>query len=140
MERFRHYGAIAVLGVLCVLLGSSSRAAAEPRKVTVDEARELASLALTPEEARRPGLTFEPYMDKNYPDFISFEVLWDNPVPDGPLVVDDLSVDPQTGDVWRRAGCSVKSAALVKMQKTLRKKMGLVEKDYAKLRHDGPVC
>jgi hypothetical protein len=126
--------------MLFVLLGASSRAGAAPRKLTVDEARELASEALEPRQAKLPGLTFQPYDDKSFPDYLSFEVLWDNPVPDGSTVVIDLSVDPQTGDVFKRGGCSASSPALVKLQKTMRKRIGLNEQEYKNLRHPGPPC
>jgi hypothetical protein len=135
----RHWKSIAA-GVVCVLLGACSLASAEPRKLTVDEARELASTALEPRQAKLPGLTFQPYDDKSYPDFISFEILWDNPVPDGSIVVVDLSVDPQTGDVFKRGGCVATSPALVKLQKTMRKRIGLSEQDYQKVRHPGSPC
>ena len=140
MIRLRHNWAFIAVGVLCVLVGTSSLALAAPRKLTVDEARELASQALEPRQAKLPGLTFEPYDDKSFPDYFSFEVLWDNPVPDGSTVVVDLSVDPQTGDVFKRGGCSATSPALTKLQKTMRKRIGLSEQEYQKIRHPGSAC
>jgi hypothetical protein len=138
--RLHHNWAFIAVVMLFVLLGASSRAGAAPRKLTVDEARELASEALEPRQAKLPGLTFQPYDDKSFPDYLSFEVLWDNPVPDGSTVVIDLSVDPQTGDVFKRGGCSASSPALVKLQKTMRKRIGLNEQEYKNLRHPGPPC
>lgn len=140
MIRLRYSWALIAVGVFCALVGSTSLAVGASRKLTVDEARELASQALEPRQARLPGLTFQPYDDKNYPDFLSFEVLWDNPVPDGSIVVVDLSVDPQTGDVFKRGGCSATSPALTKLQKTMRKRIGLSEQEYQKIRHPGSAC
>ena len=140
MTRLHHNWAFIVVGVLCVLVVTSSLAVAAPRKLTVDEARELASQALEPRQAKLPGLTFQPYDDKSFPDYFSFEVLWDNPVPDGPTVVIDLSVDPQTGDVFKRGGCIASSPALIKLQKTMRKRIGLSEQEYKSLRHPGSAC
>ena len=140
MTRLHHNWAFIVIGVLCVLVVTSSLAVAAPRKLTVDEARELASQALEPRQAKLPGLTFQPYDDKSFPDYFSFEVLWDNPVPDGPTVVIDLSVDPQTGDVFKRGGCIASSPALIKLQKTMRKRIGLSEQEYKSLRHPGSAC
>ena len=140
MIRLHHNWAFIVVGVLCVLAGTRSLAAAAPRKLTVDEARELASQALDQRQSKLPGLTFEPYDDKNFPDYLSFEVLWDNPVPDGSTVVVDLSVDPQTGDVFKRGGCSASSPALTKLQKAMRKRIGLSEQEYQKIRHTGSAC
>jgi len=140
LTRLHHNWAFIVVGVLCVLVVTSSLAVAAPRKLTVDEARELASQALEPRQAKLPGLTFQPYDDKSFPDYFSFEVLWDNPVPDGPTVVIDLSVDPQTGDVFKRGGCIASSPALIKLQKTMRKRIGLSEQEYKSLRHPGSAC
>jgi hypothetical protein len=66
--------------------------------------------------------------------------LWDNPIPDGSVVVDDLAVDPQTGDVWRRGACKLNSPSLKKAQAAVRKRLGLSDKEYKKLQHDGPDC
>jgi hypothetical protein len=136
----RHNWALISASVVCGLLGFSYVTSAAARKLTVDEARELASEALEPRQAKLPGLTFQPYDDKNFPDYISFEVLWDNPVPDGSIVVVDLAVDPQTGDVFKRGGCSATSPELVKLQKAMRKRIGLSEQEYRKLRHPAEAC
>jgi hypothetical protein len=79
---------------LCVCVHVCAQTA--PRKVTREEAIELAFDSIDPESRKLPGLTLEKYKEEHFPDFYAFEAIWDNPDPDGSTVV-DLAVDPQTG-------------------------------------------
>lgn len=122
------------------LLCASSIAQTTPRKITREEAQDLAVDALDPASRQLPGLTLEKYKEEHFPDFFAFEAIWDNPDPDGSTVVDDLAIDPQTADVWRRGACRIQTPALAKSQAALRKRIGLSDAAYQKLRRPGPAC
>jgi hypothetical protein len=130
---------LAIASLLFVLCGSLSAQKA-PRKLTFEEAQGLAFDALDAKSRSLPGLSMGKYVDKNFPDYYAFEALWDNPIPDGSVVVDDIEVDPQTADVWRRGACRLNPPGLAKAQLAIRKKMGLSPKEYQKIRRDGPDC
>jgi hypothetical protein len=123
---------------LCVCVHVCAQTA--PRKVTREEAIELAFDSIDPESRKLPGLTLEKYKEEHFPDFYAFEAIWDNPDPDGSTVVDDLAVDPRTGDVWRRGVCRLQSPTLGKSQAAIRKRIGLSDAEYQKLRRAGPTC
>jgi hypothetical protein len=133
-------GGFAAAFGLCLAVCVHVRAQAAPRKVTREEAIELAFDAIDPESRKLPGLTLEKYKEEHFPDFYAFEAIWDNPDPDGSTVVDDFAVDPQTGDVWRRGVCRLQSTALAKSQAAIRKRIGLSDAEYQKLRRSGPTC
>ena len=120
----------------CAGIGAQSA----PRKLTREEAQDLAFDALTAESRKLPGLALAKYKEDHFPDFYAFEAIWDNPDPDGSTVVDDFAVDPQTGDVWRRGVCRLQSTALAKSQAAIRKRIGLSDAEYQKLRRSGPTC
>jgi hypothetical protein len=140
LKNLHFYRVLTTVGFLCFFFILNAHAQKAPRKLTQTQARDLAVNALDEKSRNLPGLSLEPYVEKNVPDFFSFEALWDNPIPDGSVVVDDLAVDPQTGDVWRRGACKLNSPALKKAQAAVRKRLGLNDKDYKKLQHDGPDC
>ncbi len=133
-------GGLAAAFWLCLGVCVNVRAQTATRKVTRDEAIELAFDAIDPESRKLPGLTLEKYKEEHFPEFYAFEAIWDNPDPDGSTVVDDLAVDPQTGDVWRRGVCRLQSTALAKSQAAIRKRIGLSDAEYQKLRRAGPTC
>lgn len=129
-----------VVGLLSVLSCAGIGAQSAPRKLTREEAQDLAFDALTAESRKLPGLALAKYKEDHFPDFYAFEIIWDNPDPDGSTVVDDVAIDPATGDVWRRGVCRVQSPALAKSQAAVRKRIGLSDAEYQKLRRPGPPC
>jgi hypothetical protein len=131
---------VTAAGCLCALICINAAAQKAPRKLTLEEAQVLAIDALDTASRKLPGLTLGKYKEEHFPDFFSFEALWDNPDPDGSTVVDDLAVDPQTGDVWRRGACRLQSLTLTKSQIAIRKRIGLSDADYQRLRRQGPAC
>jgi len=123
-----------------VVLWSPSAVASDARKLTVDEARELAQAAMPSLTAKLPGLNFDPFKNPYYPDFYFFELLW-NSTGDISPIADHYAVDSRTGDVWKAVVCSeLKSRTLSMHQIALRKKIGLTPKQYRKMRRPGPEC
>jgi hypothetical protein len=111
------------------------------RKLTEEEARALVRVALEPGGATKlPGFQIESEPPiPEYPNFYYFEALWQNPGKNA--VVGNYAVDPRTGDVWVSMICSeLKSAALKKEQKEIRKRIGLTDQAYKKLKKMGPMC
>jgi hypothetical protein len=113
---------------------------ADPRPLTVDEARELARVALPSLMVRLPGLDLESYNVPHYPDFYFFEVLWKSSGDISPIA-GHYAVDSRTGGVWNAVICSeLKTRSLEKRQALLRKKIGLTPEQYRKIRRRGPEC
>jgi hypothetical protein len=139
---------LAAVAFFCALLCAGATATAQtapsaqnnPRKLTLEEAQGLAIDSLDAESQKLPGLALEKYKEDHFPDFFALEVIWDNPDPDGSTVLDDLAIDPQTADVWRRGACRLQTPTLAKSQAALRKRMGLSDEQYQKLRRPGPTC
>lgn len=129
-----------IVGMLSALTCAGIGAQSAPRKLTREEAQDLAFDALAAASRKLPGLVLEKYKEDHFPDFYAFEIIWDNPDPDGSTVVDDVAIDPATGDVWRRGVCRVQSPALAKSQAAVRKRIGLSDAEYQKLRRPGPAC
>jgi hypothetical protein len=109
------------------------------RVLTVDECRQLALIALDPAARKLPKLGVDENKNPYFPTFYHFEITWDNPA--GSVVVDHYAVDPRTGDVWSDIVCRmIKSQSLKKLQRTMRKQIGLRTGDYIKLKRPGPMC
>ncbi len=126
--------------LMALVIWSSAAFASDARKLTVEEARELATAALPSMTARLPGLNFDAYRVPYYPDFYFFEVLW-NSTGDISPIAGHYAVDSKTADVWDPVFCrELKSQALSARQADLRKKIGLVPKQYLKIRRLGPMC
>jgi hypothetical protein len=115
------------------------------RPVGLDEARELAYAASPPTKddknrLRKPWVEDVGKEPDPRVDFYFFCVHWD--LPDDPVdVVNWLAVDVQTGDVWDGDVCrEYKSAALTQLKRTIRKRIGLSQQEYWKLKRVGPMC
>ncbi len=87
-----------------------------------------------------PKFGLEHYKNDYFPDFCFFEASADHPGP-GSGVVGHYAVDRSTGDVWDGVVCrELRSPGLENLQRTVRKRIGLTEKEYRKLRRPGPMC
>jgi len=61
--------------------------------------------------------------------------------PNGSSTIGHFLVDPKTADVWDGVVCKeYKNAGLLKLQISARKKLGLTEVMYQKLKRPGPYC
>jgi hypothetical protein len=127
--------AIAVLGTLLNAVAADS---ARTRDLSVEDARRLVLQALEPTQRTLPGLVLKPSPGAQIPDFYRFEVYWDNPTP-GSVVVGNFAVNRATGDVWELFFCKKRSSAeLRRLQKDLRKAIGLSPDELRKLTDKAP--
>jgi hypothetical protein len=96
--------------------------------------------AALPDWALKAGpVDISEYSVASEPDFYFFLASRDNPGGSG--TVGHFVVHRLTGDVWDGVVCAEhKTAALVKLQVSIRKKLGLRDADYPKLRRKGPFC
>jgi hypothetical protein len=126
---------------LVLLLSARAESAAKPRKLTLNEVRQLARTALTERARRLPGLDLEDHKSPNFPDFYFLIVTWGPPRSEQGGTVEQLAVDATTGDVWSGVVCrEMRSPALLKLQKSIRNRIGLTERNYRRLRKKGPMC
>jgi hypothetical protein len=134
----------------CVFAQQPIKTTSEPtttnngwREITSEEARDLLKSFLK----RRGGDNLEKY-DPVYPDgtrypaFYFFEaILGASPGPVGVLNVRYYAVDRQTGEVWNAVICErVTSSSLTRAQVALRRRIGLMDADYRKIKKLGPLC
>ena len=126
---------------LMLLLSAWAESATKPRKLSMNEARQLARMALTEQARKLPGLDLEGHGSPNFPNFYFFIVTWGPPRSDQGGTVEQLAVDATTGDVWSGVVCREgRSPRLIKLQKSVRKRIGLSERSYRRLRRKGPMC
>ena len=84
-----------------------------------------------------PGLTFDFYSGAKASNFYELAVLWNNP--NGSAIVGHFAVNRATGDVWKLVLCTrVESAALRRLQQTLRERIGLGLEELHKLESEAP--
>lgn len=119
------------------------RASSDPPRVSLEEAQRLVYKALESEGAgatKLPGFGLSAYKDPYFPEFYFFEATWDN-TGEGSVVIGHYAVDPRTGDVWDAVVCEeLDSPSLRKLQQATRKRLGVTQKEYHKLRRPGPMC
>ena len=128
------------LPIALTFLGAVSSLVADPRPLTVEEARELAHAALPSLALRLPGLYLDSFSVPFYAEFYFFEIQW-NSTGDISPIVDHYAVDSKSGDVWNAVVCrELKTSELKKRQALLRKKIGLTHAQYGKIRRLGPEC
>lgn len=109
------------------------------KSVAPDDARRLVRAAL-PQWALKTGPVYvDPYPVDSDPDFYFFLAYRSNPGGSG--TVGHFAVHRITGDVWDGAVCEEhKTVALAKLQVSIRRKLGLSDSQYQKLRRKGPFC
>ena len=120
--------------------GQASRDS-KPPSITVAEAHQLVYALLDADDwTKLPGFAIEKlYISPTFPGFYEIHATWDNP--GGGNSVGRYAVAEATGDVWDSVMCGrFTSPALLKAQEVLRKRIGLTEAEYRKLRKPGPGC
>jgi hypothetical protein len=130
---------LAIVLVLVAVQDLSGQLRSNQPSINVKDARQLVITALPSRTTSLPGFGLEQAKNNNYPDRFFFEATWDNPK--GSVVVGHYAVDPRTGDVWNAIVCEeLKSPSLKTLQQRVRKRLGLTEREYRKLRRPGPMC
>ncbi len=126
------------------LLGLIGTLPAEPVcSISTETAAELVRAALDGTKERPtklPGFRLELMERPLDSTFYFFEVTWSSPTWASPLV-GSYAVDPKTGDVWDGIVCrQFKGSKLEELQRAARRKIGLTDGEYRKLRRHGPMC
>lgn len=111
------------------------------REITSEEAQDLLKSFLKHFDGLQK---YDPvYPDgTRYPAYYFFEaMLGVPPGPVGALNVGYYAVDRQTGDVWNGTICErITSSSLTKVQVALRRRIGLTDAEYKKIKKLGPLC
>jgi hypothetical protein len=112
---------------------------AKSQTVNVEEARELVYALLAPTGCTKAKCDVELLPDKYFPRLYFFEGLWPNP--SGSPHIGSWAVDPATGDLWDANVCvEYKNSRITKLQLLLRKRIGLTQGAYAKVKGRPPMC
>lgn len=102
--------------------------AEQSRTLTVSEARQLATMALTPSARKLPRLSVDVYKGFGTPGFSWFEATAASP--NASPVLGHFAVNETNGDVWDPVLCKkLSSPDLVKLQKALRRKTHLSKEE-----------
>jgi hypothetical protein len=113
----------------------------ESRTVTKDEAEALVRAALPAKLKRLPQFGMEISQDQNNPRFYYAYAYWAGE-PHGSVTVGNFAVDTETGDVWSAViSCDeMGTHALRKLQKMIRRNIGLSDLEYKRNKDKGPLC
>jgi hypothetical protein len=107
------------------------------RNISVEEANNLVYAYLT--GCGKKHCPLEEYNDPDHPDFYGLEALNDNR--SGNANLGFFEIDPRTGDVWNGVICEqFSSPPLLKLQRTIRHRIGLTDQEYRNARRPGPFC
>jgi hypothetical protein len=117
---------------------SNASEEADHQKIIVEEARTLVYEAI---KAHNPhdGIDVSQVENRYDQVFYYFEATWPNPV--GSPHLGNFAVNPWTGDLYNADGCQrLTSTALKKRQENIRKRSGLNDNVYLKVRAKKPIC
>jgi hypothetical protein len=109
------------------------------RDLTEREAGHLVIAALDASARKLPKLALDAYADIKVPapGFYKFAVTWDNK--EGSVIVGFFAVNRKSGDVWRLVTCNkVTTPDLSRLQKAMRKRIGLRQMDFLPLTDNAP--
>jgi hypothetical protein len=122
-------------------------------KITLSQARALILATLSPEQKHLPYLeilasnknseNISSYKDSVNPKFLSFTVVWAQPIDGGSVIVGYYDIDPYTGDVFHgvAATCAgLKNQELETLQRKIRQSLHLTLAAYRKIKTKGPMC
>jgi hypothetical protein len=127
------------LAALCSVFGFASEPARP--KLNRDQGERLALAALTAQQRKLPGVGADPFDDPHSPRFMFFTIVWESGPKDS-VVVENLAVDPYTGDVWSAtSSCDeISNPELRALQRTFRHTLRLSPSEYKRLKTKGPLC
>jgi len=110
------------------------------RNVTLEEADALVTAFFKDRgSTKAPGFELDKYTDPYFPEFWSFQGIFDNP--GGSVNLGFYAVDRKTGDVWDGVVCKrATSPSLRKLQLAIRNRIRLTTDEYRKIRRPGPMC
>jgi len=132
---------VAIAMLVLATLPCRADSVRDSRTVTKDEAEALVRAALPAKLKRLPKFGMEISQDGGHPRFYFAYVYWTGE-PQGSMTVGSFDVDTETGDVWDAVtSCDeMHTQAIRKLQKTIRKEIGLSESEYKRVKSKGPLC
>ena len=127
--------------IVAILAPSIVRSADRPRTVLLDEAKDLVIQGLPSTTRHLPKFGLLQYEDRNFPQFYFFTAYWSG-APNGSVIIGHYAVDKSTGDVWDAVmECDeISTPALRKLQAEIRRRIGLSDSGYQKIKRKGPMC
>jgi hypothetical protein len=138
MDSIRRFASsIAAAVLFCV-----SASAAEQREITVAEASELVTELLKPDGwTKLPGFVlYQALFDAQFQGFYFIHAEWDSPA-SRHVAIGHFAVERSTGEVWDWVRCGqFNSPSLTAAQAAMRKRIGLDDSDYKRIRKPGPFC
>jgi len=112
------------------------------RQITVAEARQLVMAYLRWRGfTKLPSFALDKSPEVNESEFYFFSAMFDNPLPDGSVVIGNYGVEKRTGDVWDGAACIEEEAPPLRaLQQKIRARLGITPSSYKRLKRPGPGC
>jgi hypothetical protein len=127
--------------ILAALLCETGRGGAR-RAISVNEASELVRALLKPDGwTKLHGFVlYQALFDAEFQDFYFIHAEWDSPKMRH-AAIGHFAVERSTGEVWDWVKCGeFNSPSLQEAQQVVRKRIGLTDADYQKIRKMGPFC
>lgn len=110
------------------------------KEITREQARQLVLMALKAQgtPTKSPKFDLENGRDElDFPEFYNFEAYFDTKT--HLATIGFYAVGRKTADIWESVGCHrLDSPAIRRLQRSLRKKIGLTEQEYQKLTSVAP--
>ena len=109
------------------------------RTITVSEAQELVRALLKPDgwTKLRGFVLYQALFDAEFQDFYFIHAESGKP----PAAIGHYAVERTTGEVWDWVKCGrFTSPSLTAAQQALRKRIGLTDEEYQRIRKPGPFC
>jgi hypothetical protein len=128
---------LVIAAVCCATARSEER-----RTITVSEASSLVDALLkTDGWTRLKGFVlYQALFDAEFQGFYFIHAEWDSPSRNS-AAIGHFAVERTTGDVWDWVVCGeFHSPSLTASQQALRKRIGLSDEQYQKIRKQGPFC
>ena len=112
-----------------------------PRSVSLEQATALVVAALPTKTKQLPEFGIEQFGEDQHSQFYFLTAYWQG-APNGSMIIGNYAVDPSTGDVWDAVmECSeLNTRALRKLQKRIRREIGLSDSEYKKIKSKGLLC
>jgi hypothetical protein len=131
-----------VFRLLVIAAVFCATARSEERPITVNEASSLVEALLKPDgwTKLKGFVLYQALFDAEFQGFYFIHAEWDSPSLNS-AAIGHFAVERTTGDVWDWVVCGeFHSPSLAAAQQALRKRIGLSDEEYQKIRKSGPFC
>ena len=128
--------------IVIVVLFCATGQSAPRRAITVGEASQLVSALLKPDgwTRLRGFVLYQALFDAEFQDFYFIHAEWDSPS-GRHAAIGHFAVERTTGEVWDWVKCGqFNSPSLSEAQQAVRKRIGLTDDEFQKIKKSGPFC